>query len=134
MAATPETPVSVVIGLFTAQQQAAVLICDGTKLAGIFTERDALKLMADGADLSRPVSESMSQVVATVAADTTVADAIKLMSKGGYRHLPVVGPDGEPTGVVAVRCIIHYLVEHFPDAVYTQPPTTDRPPAEREGA
>lgn len=134
VAITPDTPVATVIGLFRAQQQAAVLVCESDQLVGIFTERDALRLMTDRADLSQPVSTAMSDVVATVDPKSTVADAIQLMSEGGYRHLPVVDSLGKPSGVVAVRGIVHYLVEHFPDAVYTQPPTGDRPPAEREGA
>lgn len=133
LATTPDAPASAVMGLLTAQKQAAALVCDGSKLIGIFTERDALRLMAEGADLSAPISSVMTKVVASVTPGTSVAEAIKLMSVGGYRNLPVVGESGEPLGVVAVRGIVHYLVDHFPDAVYTQNPTGDGQ-AEREGA
>lgn len=134
LATTPDESLANVLGLLRAQKQAAVLVCDGPKLVGIFTERDALKLLATGADLSAPVSTAMSTTLMTIADDTTVGAAIQLMSEGGYRHLPVVDADRTPSGVVAVRGIVHYLVEHFPDAVYTQSPTGDRPHAEREGA
>ncbi|MCA9238549.1 MAG: CBS domain-containing protein [Planctomycetales bacterium] len=133
MATTPDAPTSDVMGLLTAQKQAAALVCDGSRLIGIFTERDALRLMAEGADLSAPISSVMTQVVASVTPGTSVAEAIKLMSEGGYRNLPVVDESGAPLGVVAVRGIVHYLVDHFPEAVYTQNPTGDGQ-AEREGA
>ncbi len=134
LATTPDATVASVMSLLCAQKQAAVLVCEGSQLAGIFSERDALRLMAEGADLSAPVSSVMSRSAVTVGSNTTVAEAIRLMSKGGYRNLPVLDPQGAPTGVIGVRGIVHYLVEHFPDAVYTQPPTGDRPPTEREGA
>ena len=50
-----------------AQRTGAVLICEGPKLVGILTERDALKLMARGADFSTPVREVMSSPPATIA-------------------------------------------------------------------
>ena len=76
--------------LLRAQRTGAVLICEGPKLVGIFTERDALKLMARGADFTTPVREVMSSPPATIASRATVGDAIRVMAEGGYRHLPIV--------------------------------------------
>ena len=56
------------------------------------------------------------------------------MSRGGYRRLPIVNRDGAPTGVLSVRQILRYLVEHFPTAIYTLPPTPDEATKDREGA
>lgn len=110
------------------------MICDGPKLVGIFTERDALKQMSEGADFSRPVREVMSSPPAMIPATATVAEAIRSMSEGGYRHLPMVDPAGRPTGVVAVHGIVHYLVDHFPATVYNLPPNPKTATKEREGA
>ena len=44
------------------------------------------------------------------------------MEKGGYRNLPVVDDAGRPVGILSVMRIVHYLVEHFPVAVYNLPP------------
>ena len=57
------------------------------------------------------------------------------MEEGGYRHLPVV-VDDRPVGILSVKRIVHYLVEHFPATVYNLPPdapTLNHPP-KREGA
>ena len=67
LAATADDSVGNVLQLLRAQRTGAVLICDGPKLVGIFTERDALKLMARGADFSTPVREVMSSPPATIA-------------------------------------------------------------------
>ena len=40
---------------------------------------------------------------------------------------------GAPTGVAAVRGIVHYLVDHFPETIYTLPPEPGKKPSERDG-
>jgi CBS domain-containing protein len=134
LAATASESIGQVLQLLRAQRTGAVLICDGEKLIGILTERDALKLMAGGADFSIPVREVMSREPATINTTATVAEAIRVMAEGGYRHLPIVDDHGKPTGVVAVHGIVHYLVDHFPETVYNLPPDPKAAPREREGA
>ena len=134
LAATAEESIANVLQLLRAQRTGAVLICEGAKLVGIVTERDALKQMAGGGDLSRPVREIMSSPPASVASSATVGDAIRIMAQGAYRHLPIVDQENKPTGVLAVHGIVHYLVDHFPETVYNLPPDPKAAPREREGA
>jgi CBS domain-containing protein len=134
LAATVNDSVGQVLQLLRAQRTGAMLICDGEKLVGIFTERDALKLMARDADFSAPVGEVMSREPATVPTTATVSQAIRVMAEGAYRHLPIVDAQGKPTGVVAVHGIVHYLVDHFPETVYNLPPDPKAAPKAREGA
>ena len=134
LAATADDSVGNVMQLLRAQRTGAALICEGSKLVGIVTERDALKLMARTADFSIPVREIMSSPPATIASSATVGDAIRRMSEGGYRHLPIVDSDHKPTGVLAVHGIVRYLVDHFPETVYNLPPDPNSKPREREGA
>jgi CBS domain-containing protein len=134
LAATANESVGQVLQLLRAQRTGAVLICEGEKLVGILTERDALKLMASGADLSTPVRDVMSREPATILSTATVGEAIRVMSDGGYRHLPIIDRQGKPTGVVAVHGIVHYLVDHFPETVYNLPPDPKAAPRAREGA
>ena len=75
-----------------------MLICEGPKLVGILTERDALKLMARGADFSTPVRDVMSSQPATIPATATVGEAIRVMAEGGYRHLPIVDDERQADG------------------------------------
>jgi CBS domain-containing protein len=134
LATTAEDSVGNVLQLLRAQRTGAVLICEGAKLVGIVTERDALKQMASGGDLSRPVREIMSSPPATVPCNATVGDAIRSMAQGAYRHLPIVDQNQKPTGVLAVYGIVHYLVDHFPETVYNLPPDPKAAQREREGA
>jgi CBS domain-containing protein len=130
----PDTPVRDVLALLKAQKSSCVLVCSGGVLEGIFTERDALKLMARRADLSIPVRDVMVPRPTGVSTAATVGDAILAMSKGGYRRVPIVDQGGAPTGVVGGPGILHYLVEHFPQAVYNLPPEPGQISKEREGA
>ncbi len=140
----PEGPVAVeramtvkdVIVLMQTQKVAAVLVCEEDRLVGVFTERNVLRLLADKADLSQPVSAVMSGKPVTVTDHDTVGEAISRMAAGGYRHLPIVSSirPTEATGMVDVRGIMRYLVEHFPNTIYNLSPKSSRATAEREGA
>jgi CBS domain-containing protein len=112
----------------------AAMICERDRLIGIFTERDALKALAAGGDLDRPVATVMVQNPVTLRMVDTVGHAIALMSAGGFRRLPIVDNDGKVLGILKVSGILHYLVEHFPKVVYTLPPQPHHKPATREGA
>lgn len=130
------TPLDSVIRLMQAQKVGAVLVCEDDSLVGVFTERDALRLMAERAEMSRPVGEVMSTDPKTVTDSDSVGEAISRMAEGGYRHLPIVSSINptEATGMVDVRGVMRYLVEHFPNTIYNLPPTSERATAEREGA
>lgn len=83
----------------------ALLIVENSRIAGIFTERDALnKVLAGGLD---PDSTQVSQVMVrdpqTIRADKPLAYALQFMANGGFRHVPVVNGDGAPLGMVSAR-------------------------------
>ena len=134
LATVAEASIASVMQLLKMQRTGAALVYEQDRLVGVFTERDALKLMRQRADLSRPVREVMSPDPVSVLPKSTVGDAIRLMSAGGYRHLPIVDEKGQAVGVVAVRGIVHYLVEHFPATIYNLPPKPETSPTQREGA
>jgi CBS domain-containing protein len=112
----------------------AVLVCRDSVLVGIFTERDALRMMAVQADLDVPLEEHMVAGPVTLAEGDTVAKAIAKMSSGGYRRLPIVDAEGRPKGMLKTSGILRYLVEHFPTVIYTLPPAPHHATQNREGA
>lgn len=134
MCVEPDAPLATVFELLKQRSAPSVLVCRDGKLIGIFTERDALRLMARGQDLSAPVERFMARDPMTIRASDKVADAIRKMSAGGYRRLPVVDASGAPTGVIQVSAIVHYLVEHFPKTIYNQPPVARHVMQNREGS
>ncbi|HYO23500.1 MAG TPA: CBS domain-containing protein [Lacipirellulaceae bacterium] len=134
LAVSPDATVGDVVQLMRAQKGSCVLICDEEGLlVGIFTERDALRWMAEGAAPSASILDVMTPQPARLDPGASVQAAIEAMAAGGYRHLPIVGLQRVPVGVAAVRGIVHYLVEHFPDTIYTLPPEPGKKPSDRDG-
>ncbi len=131
---SPETPVRAVLETLQHHKTGSLLVCSGEKLVGIFTERDALRLMAQGADLDTPVEVVMARNPVVLRPQDTVATAIKKMSEGGYRRLPVVDDEGRPLGIVKVSAIVRFLVEHFPRTIYNLPPDPHPVMHQPEGA
>ena len=130
----PEDSVRHVMRLLKQQATGAAMVCRDCKLLGVFTERDALKLLADGSDLDQQVAAVMIRDPVTLRTDDTVGKAIGLMAAGGFRRLPVVDGQGRISGVLKVSGIIRYLVDHFPKTVYTHPPAPHHKTVQREGA
>ena len=131
---SPDTTVREVFAALKMHNAGSLLVCEGNKPVGIFTERDALKLMAARADLDVPIRDIMTKDPVTVSRDASVAEAVTLMSAGGYRRLPIVDHDGSLAGVVKVSGILHYFVDHFPETVLNLPPRPKVIMPEREGA
>jgi CBS domain-containing protein len=88
----------------------AVVVLEGERLAGILTERDILKAVADGATQEATVGERMTRHPETVESDETTDHAASLMIHGGFRHLPVVD-GGELKGILSIRDLMRVALE-----------------------
>lgn len=80
----------------------AVLVADAERhLAGIFTGRDAVRVLAEGRSAADTrLASVMTRQPDCIAPERTAIDALRAMSDGGYRHLPVV-KDGRIVGIVS---------------------------------
>jgi CBS domain-containing protein len=76
----------------------------------------------------------MTRSPKTINRGESIQSAIEMMEGGGYRHLPVLGEDGRPSGVLSVKDVVHYLVGYFPANVYNLPPSPQTSQPAREGA
>lgn len=116
------TTVDEVMSRMREHKSGYALVCADGVLVGVFTERDALRLMAEGASVDFPIEQVMTQKPTTLGPKNTVAAAVHSMTGGGYRRLPIVDEGGHPLGVVKSSHVVHYFVEHFPQFVYNLPP------------
>lgn len=89
----------------------SLAVVEGLSLLGLVTERDIRRAVANGTDLDSPVSTVMSGDPDTFDPDLDVWDAASWIAESGYRHLPVVGDDGELLGVVSIRDLLKALVD-----------------------
>ena len=87
-----------------------VLVTEGDRFVGIFTDRDAVLKVAGLDRAARPIATLMTRDPVVLRHDETIAVAINKMAVGGFRHIPIV-EDGRPTGVVTARDVFRHLVE-----------------------
>jgi CBS domain-containing protein len=108
----PDTPVIACVRTMTAEKIGALIVMDGGRLIGIFTERDALnKVLAAGLDpVSTKVSEVMTKDPHCIPRTTTVGEAMKLVTSRRFRHLPIV-ENGKVLAVVSSGDLTHWLVK-----------------------
>jgi len=129
------TPLRLAIEVMQEAASGYLLICDDGQLRGIFTERDLVKrVLTQCVGLNDSIGPYMSANPTVIRSSDTIGWAIRTMHRGHYRHLPVVDEAGKPVGVLSVKNIIHYLVEHVPSVVYNLPPESGRIHGTREGA
>jgi CBS domain-containing protein len=81
----------------------SILVMDGERIAGILTERDVLRVFADG-QFDATVDEVMTPHPETIEADDSLAHARVVMLHGGFRHLPVLEA-GRLVGILSMRDI-----------------------------
>jgi len=82
----------------------SIMVVDGTRLIGIFTERDALfRVLAGNRDpVTTKLGEVMTPQPQTIHPDEPFLRALRMMHEGKFRHMPVVEFD-RPLGMVSVR-------------------------------
>lgn len=102
---TKEMTVRAACCLMAERKIGALLVLEKNQIVGIFTERDALnKVLAKSLDPdTTKLSEVMVSRLQTIRADKPLGHALYLMAQGGFRHVPVVGENGEPLGMVSAR-------------------------------
>jgi CBS domain-containing protein len=110
-AVEPNTSVTECVRLMAAEKIGALIVLDGERLTGIFTERDALnKVLAAGVDPGgTKVTEVMTKNPICIPPTTTVGDAMELITKRRFRHLPIVD-NGKVLAVISSGDLTHWLV------------------------
>ena len=113
----------------------AALITRGSRLAGIFTERDVLqKVLGRGVDLESSVSGLMTAEPVVASPEITLLEALRRMRDGYFRNLPVVDQSGTILGNLTDSAIVSYLCEHLQAEVLNLPPDPNQVPKTVEGS
>jgi CBS domain-containing protein len=115
--ARPEETAQTAAARMTEEACGSVLVCDGDRLRGIFTERDLMtRVVGRGLD---PRTTRLEQVMThdpdRIASTATAREALRRMDELGCRHLPVV-EDGRVLGVLSLRDLpIETVAEVLPE-------------------
>jgi CBS domain-containing protein len=108
---SPEASVLDALKLMSDKEVGALVVLEGERLAGIFSERDyARKVILHGkASKDTPVREIMTQKVVCVRPDQSVEDCMALMTDKRIRHLPVL-QDNRVIGVISIGDVVKEVI------------------------
>ncbi len=100
--------------LLSERRIGAVVVCEPERpVLGILSERDIVRAVAGrgGQALQEPVSSQMTREVVTCTRQSAINDVMEIMTRGKFRHVPVV-ENGKLTGIVSIGDIVkHRLAE-----------------------
>ncbi|MDQ8020772.1 CBS domain-containing protein [Uliginosibacterium sp. H1] len=115
---SPEQSILEALGLMAEKDISAVLVTEGERLVGIFTERDyARKVVLKGrTSKDTKVGELMTQNLLTVSPSHTVDDVMQIMTDNRFRHLPVV-EKGVLMGIVTIGDAVKTVIDQQAETI-----------------
>lgn len=109
---SPQASVAEAAGTLADNKIGAVVLLEGESVVGILSERDIVRLIArHGAEcLQHRIADEMTLKVTTCTEDTSIAEAMEIMTHGRFRHLPVVA-ENRLIGIVSIGDVVKQRIE-----------------------
>jgi CBS domain-containing protein len=104
----PNRTIAEVAKLLSSRRIGAVLVCDGEeRVLGILSERDVMVALAShgAATLQMTARQLMTVTLHVASPHTTVNEALRAMTEGRFRHMPVM-EDGRLAGIVSIGDVV----------------------------
>jgi CBS domain-containing protein len=114
MTARPDDSIhEIALRLASRKIGAIVIVGEQGKVAGIISERDIIRLIAEhGANaLTMRASEGMTREVISCSGANTLEEIMEMMTNGRFRHIPVI-EDGALVGIISIGDVVkHHTAE-----------------------
>jgi CBS domain-containing protein len=114
--ASPSTSVGEACRMLAQRRIGALLVTGAQgRMTGIVSERDIVKALSEvgAAALDKPVSAIMTREVVTCSEADHVADVMRQMTSGKFRHVPVVDETGGLIGVVSIGDVVKHRLNEL---------------------
>lgn len=111
-AVRPDVTISNAVSEMNRHRIGCLVVTEGGRLVGIFTERDVLKRVV-GADVDPRkgrVSDVMTPEPLTIGPEATVNEVMEIFTEKRCRHLPVVA-DGRLAGLISIGDVSRWMVD-----------------------
>ena len=107
---TPSATVQDALKVMSDKEIGAVLVMEGEKIRGIFSERDyARRTTLEGCVDLYPVDKLMTRALIYAGMDKSVEECMGMMTDKHIRHLPVM-EDGKLAGLISIGDIVKALI------------------------
>ncbi len=118
LAIDPGTSVEETMRLMDKIGIACLVVTEGDKLVGIFSERDILNKVAEQYEQIKdgPVRDVMTPNPVSVYETDSPAQAMNLMAVSGFRHIPILDLDENVVGILGPRRVTAFVQKHFEEA------------------
>ena len=110
-----EAPLRQAARMLAATPVSLVIVCHpGGTMAGVLTKTDVVRAVGREPENAGRVraGDVMSREVVSCRPDDTIEHALRTMSESGLVHMPVIGADGKPSGVIEARDALRALFGH----------------------
>ena len=109
---TPDATVYSALEQLFEKNISALLVVEGEKPIGIFTERDyARKVVLKGKSSKETlIKEIMTSELITVEEDCSIEDAMRIMTNKHIRHLPVMA-ENKLAGIISIGDVVKQLLQ-----------------------
>ncbi len=111
-AVSPGASVLEALKIMMEKNISALLVTEGERLKGIFTERDyARKIILQGkSSKDTSISEVMTRDPHTITPDEAIDQCMQLMTNNHFRHLPVLEGD-TVVGIISIGDLVKSIIE-----------------------
>ncbi len=112
---SPEMSLTEAVKSLAEHRIGAIVAVDAAgRVAGIISERDVVRILGEKgpAVLSEPVSSVMTRAVVTCTTDETIPGVMERMTRGRFRHVPVVEGD-RLLGIISIGDVVKFRVEEM---------------------
>jgi CBS domain-containing protein len=116
----PTADLAAAAKLLSAHLIGALVVLDvGGRLVGILSERDIVRTMADvgSAVLQLPVAQVMTRNVSTCDVNDSISSVMDRMTKGKFRHMPVLDKD-RLVGLVSIGDALKWQIETIRERIH----------------